>query len=452
MNKPNRFTVFVAEDNEWYNKLLVHNLSLNPDYVVKSFFTATDLLDHLHERPDAITLDYRLPDMLGDEVLKRIRMFDEQIEVVVISEQENIETAVQLLKQGAYDYLVKTKDIREHLLNTIHNIRKNVGLKARIQTLEQEVQKKYEFQSTIIGNSEGMQRIGHLISKAVETNINVTILGETGTGKEVVAKAIHYNSSRKNKPFVAVNMGAIPDGLAESELFGYEKGAFTNAMSRRIGKFEEANGGTLFLDEIGDMDLSMQVKLLRALQEREITRIGGNQTIKLDCRIIVATHRNLQEEVKRGKFREDLFYRLFGLTIELPPLRERDKDVLVLAKHFITAFCKENGLPDKTLSEGAQKKLLHYHFPGNVRELKSLIDLSVVMSTGSIIHPEDIVLASFDALPEVIAEDLTMRQYELRIVHTYLKKYDNDIKLVAAKLDISPSTIYRMLKEAPDAN
>lgn len=452
MNKPERFTIFVAEDNEWYNKLLVYNLSLNPDYIVKSFFKASDLLNHLHENPAVVTLDYRLPDMLGDEVLKRIKQFNEHIEVVIISEQDNIETAVQLLKHGAYDYLVKTKDIRDHLLNTIEHIRKNAGLKARIQTLELEVQKKYDFQSTIIGNSEGMQRVGNLIGKAIETNINVTILGETGTGKEVVAKAIHYNSLRKNKPFVAVNMGAIPDGLAESELFGHEKGAFTNALNRRIGKFEEANGGTLFLDEIGDMELSMQVKLLRALQEREITRIGGNQSIKLDCRIIVATHRNLQEEVKKGKFREDLFYRLFGLTIELPPLRERDKDVLILAKYFIETFCTENKLPLKVLGEGAQKKLLNYHFPGNVRELKSLIDLSVVMSNGDTIQPEDIVLASFDALPEVIAEDLTMRQYELRIVHTYLKKYDNDIKQVAAKLDISPSTIYRMLKEQPESN
>lgn len=447
MPNEKQFTIFVAEDDEWYNKLLVYNLSLNPDYVVKSYTKVGDLMNDIHLNPDVVTLDYRLPDMLGDEALRRIKQYNQDIEVVVISEQENIETAVELLKSGAYDYLVKSKDIRDRLLNTINNIRKNRGLQQRISKLENEVQKKYDFQSSVIGNSLSMQKITNLMSKALETNITVTITGETGTGKEVVAKAIHYNSTRKNKPFVAVNMGAIPEGLIESELFGFEKGAFTNAHSRRIGKFEEANGGTLFLDEIGDMDLAMQVKLLRALQEREITRIGGNNTVKIDCRIIVATHRNLQEEVKKGKFREDLFYRLFGLPIELPPLRDRDKDVLILAKHFVEQFCKENNMAAKSISADAQKKLMGYTFPGNVRELKSVMDLAVVMSNEHEIKGDDIMLSSFDALPEVISEDLTMREYELRILHTYLKRYDNDIKKVAEKLDIGQSTIYRMLKE-----
>lgn len=442
-----QFTIFVAEDDEWYNKLLVYNLSLNPDYVVKSYTKVGDLMNDIHLNPDVVTLDYRLPDMLGDEALRRIKQYNQDIEVVVISEQENIETAVELLKSGAYDYLVKSKDIRDRLLNTINNIRKNRGLQQRISKLENEVQKKYDFQSSVIGNSSIMQKVTTLMGKALETNITVTITGETGTGKEVVAKAIHYNSTRKNKPFVAVNMGAIPEGLIESELFGFEKGAFTNAHTRRIGKFEEANGGTLFLDEIGDMDLAMQVKLLRALQEREITRIGGNNTVKIDCRIIVATHRNLQEEVKKGKFREDLFYRLFGLPIELPPLRDRDKDVLILAKHFVEQFCKENNMATKSISTDAQKKLMGYAFPGNVRELKSVMDLAVVMSNEHEIKGDDIMLSSFDALPEVISEDLTMREYELRILHTYLKRYDNDIKKVAEKLDIGQSTIYRMLKE-----
>lgn len=447
MPNEKQFTIFVAEDDEWYNKLLVYNLSLNPDYVVKSYTKVGDLMNDIHLNPDVVTLDYRLPDMLGDEALRRIKQYNQDIEVVVISEQENIETAVGLLKSGAYDYLVKSKDIRDRLLNTINNIRKNRGLQQRISKLENEVQKKYDFQSSVIGNSSIMQKVTTLMGKALETNITVTITGETGTGKEVVAKAIHYNSTRKNKPFVAVNMGAIPEGLIESELFGFEKGAFTNAHTRRIGKFEEANGGTLFLDEIGDMDLAMQVKLLRALQEREITRIGGNNIVKIDCRIIVATHRNLQEEVKKGKFREDLFYRLFGLPIELPPLRDRDKDVLILAKHFVEQFCKENNMATKCISTDAQKKLMGYAFPGNVRELKSVMDLAVVMSNEHEIKGDDIMLSSFDALPEVISEDLTMREYELRILHTYLKRYDNDIKKVAEKLDIGQSTIYRMLKE-----
>lgn len=447
MNEQNQFYIFVAEDDEWYNRLLVYNLTLNPDYEVKSFGDAKSLLEMLHLQPQVITLDYKLPDMIGNVVLQKIKEVSPDTEVIIISEQENIETAVELLKLGAYDYLVKSKDIRDRLLNTVNNIRKNSGLKQRITTLEKEIQKKYDFQSTLVGKSDAIQRIFSLLQKAVESNITVTINGETGTGKEVVAKAIHYNSTRKNKPFVAVNMGALPDGLIESELFGFEKGAFTNAHTRRIGKFEEANGGTLFLDEIGDMDLAMQVKLLRALQEREITRIGGNQAIKIDCRIIVATHRNLQELVKQGKFREDLFYRLFGLPIELPPLRNRDKDVLILAKHFIELFCKENNIAPKILNAEAQQKILGYSFPGNVRELKSVVDLAVVMSNTAEIRADDVMLSSFEPVSQVVAEQLTMRQYELRILQTYLKRHNNDIKKIAELLDISPAKIYRMLKE-----
>lgn len=441
------FTIYVIEDDPWYNKLLVHELSLNPDYVVKSFFSAKDLLAHLEDAPDVITLDYRLPDGKGEDVLQKIKNHNAGIEVIVISEQENIETAVELLRLGAYDYIVKQKDIREKLLNTVNNIRKNSQLKKRIDNLEKEVQKKYDFQSTIAGESAAIKHIFGLIEKAVTTDITVTISGETGTGKELVAKAIHYNSKRKNGPFVAVNVAAIPSELIESELFGHEKGSFTGAIARRTGKFEEAQGGTLFLDEIGEMDFSFQAKLLRTLQEKEFTRVGSNTIIKTDCRIIVATNRNLKEEVKNGKFREDLYYRVFGLPIELPPLREREKDVLILSKYFIDLFCKENNLPLKKITEDGLKKLLSYNFPGNVRELKAVVELAVVMSNGNDITANDITLSTSDALPEVMTEEMTLREYDLRIVNMYLKKYDNNIKLVAEKLGIGQSTIYRMLKE-----
>jgi two-component system response regulator AtoC len=441
------FTIYVIEDNEWYNKLLVHNLSLNPDHKVKGFFSANEFFKLINtERPDVVTLDYRLPDMNGTEVLQKIKAIDPDIEVIVVSEQDNISTAVELLKQGAYDYIVKEKDIRERLLTAVNNINKNVKLKSRISVLEKEVQKKYTFQNSIIGSSPAIQNVFQLIEKAVLTNINVTITGETGTGKEVVAKAIHYNSARKNKPFVAVNVTAIPADLIESELFGHEKGSFTGADARRVGKFEQAAGGTLFLDEIGEMDLALQAKLLRVLQEKEITRVGGNEAIKVDCRIIVATHRNLQTELKNGKFREDLYYRLFGLQINLPPLRDRGKDIVVLAKYFMESFCKENNLELKTISEEAQKKLLAYTFPGNVRELKSVVELAVVMSNGNEIRPTEISLSASDILTQVLNEELTMKEYELRILSAYLKKYEN-IKVVAEKLGIGQSTIYRLLKE-----
>jgi DNA-binding NtrC family response regulator len=439
--------IFVVEDNEWYNKLLVYTLSLNPDYEVRSFFNARDFLNCLNESPDIVTLDYRLPDLSGLEVLKRIKLENSDIQVILISEQEDIDMVVTLLKLGAYDYITKSNDIKEHLLNTIQNLRQGLGLKREISTLRREIQKKYSFHQTILGESQAIKNVSELIDKAVDTNITVIISGETGTGKELVAKAIHYNSKRKDRSFVAVNVPAIPSELIESELFGHEKGAFTGASSRRIGRFEEADGGTLFLDEIGEMEQNMQTKLLRVLQEKEIVRVGSNKPIKTDCRIIAATNKNLKEEVKKGNFREDLYYRLLGLPIELPSLRDRGNDILILARHFIGDFCKENNIPLKRLSSQAQKKLLNYQFPGNVRELKSLVELAFTLSVKEEIEASDFVLDPGDPLSAVAAEDLTMREYELKILKATLRKNNNDIGLTAKKLDIGISTIYRMLKE-----
>lgn len=446
------FKIFILEDDEWYNKLLVYSASLNPDFVVRSFFCVKELNKALGEKPDVITVDYRLPDGNGEEVLEHIKSTLPDTEVIIISEQENIETAVSLLKKGAYDYLVKEKTIKDRLLSILNHLYKNAGLKDRVAILENELQKKHSFSSNLIGNSESMQKVNTLLEKSINNNITVMITGETGTGKEVVAKAVHYNSQRKDKPFVAVNVAAIPSELIESELFGHEKGAFTGAIARRIGKFEEANGGTLFLDEIGEMELPLQAKLLRVLQERELTRIGSNVAVKIDCRIIVATHRNLKDEVKNGKFREDLYFRLFGLTIDLPPLRDRGKDVLVLAKYFIDGFCKENKLSLKSLSVEAQNVLLSYSFPGNVRELKSVIELACVMTNDDVITAEHLNLSAQDAIGDVVNQEMTLKQYELKIIRTFLKKYDNNIKLVAQKLDMGISTIYRLLKEEEENN
>jgi DNA-binding NtrC family response regulator len=441
------FKIFVVEDDEWYKKLLVHNLSLNPDYEIESFSNGKDCLSNLNKNPDVITLDYRLPDMQGLEILKKIKAENEEIQVILISEQDEIDVVVELLKYGAYDYIVKSKDIRERLLNTVQNIRNGVSLKKEIVSLRNEVKKKYSYQNTIVGNSPATQNIYRLIEKATRTNISVTITGETGTGKELVAKAIHYNSQRAAKPFVAVNMAAIPKELTESELFGHEKGAFTGANYRRIGKFEEAHGGTLFLDEITEMDISIQAKLLRALQEREIVRVGSNKPVKTDSRIIVATNQNLQDSVMKGTFRQDLYYRLFGFPVELPPLRERGNDIITLAKHFIAEFCKENNLQLKVLSKPAAEKLLSYSFPGNIRELKSVIELAITLSDNEEISGEDIFLGSNALIEETMDKELSLREYDIRIVKGYLEKYQNNIKLVAEKLDIGVATIYRMLKE-----
>ena len=439
--------IYVVEDNDWYNRLLVHTLSLNPDYDVKGFFNGKDFIDNLPYPPDIVTLDYRLPDMSGADLLKIIRQEHPEIQVILVSEQEDINTVVELLKLGAKDYIIKSNDIRDRLLNTVQNIRKELGLVDEISKLRKEVQKKYSFKSSILGESPVMNPVYEMIEKARNTNITVSISGETGTGKELVAKAIHYNSKRKDKAFVAFNVAAVPSELIESELFGHEKGAFTGATYRRIGKFEEADGGTLFLDEIAEMDPSFQVKLLRALQEKEIVRVGSNQVIKTDCRIIVATNKNLKEVVGQGKFREDLYYRLLGMPIELPPLRDRGKDVLILAKHFIDLFCMENNLPVKKLSPSAQQKLLGHSYPGNIRELKSVVELAVTLSDHEEVQPSDLILEAVVNTSDMYDKELSLHEYELKILKSYLIRYNNDIKLVASKLDIGVSTIYRLMKE-----
>jgi DNA-binding NtrC family response regulator len=441
------FQVFVVEDNEWYNHLLVHNLSLNPDFHVLSFQNGKDCLDNLDKGPDLITLDYRLPDMSGIDVLRRIKKENPDIQVILISEQADINVVVELLKEGAYDYIVKTNDIRERLLNTVQNIRNNLGLKREISELKKEVQKKYGFSNLVLGESDAILKVQELVSKALTTNITVSLYGETGTGKELVAKAIHYNSSTRSGPFVAFNVAAIPADLVESELFGHEKGAFTGASYQRKGKFEEATNGTLFLDEIGEMDMAFQAKLLRALQEKEITRVGSNRNIRINCRIIVATNRNLSREVRKGNFRQDLYYRLLGLPIELPPLRDRGNDVLILAAHFVRSFCKENRLPVKKLAPQAMQKLRQYPYPGNIRELKSVVELAVTLSDSDLIEAGDIIFGNEEVIDISQLEELTLREYEKKIVFSYLHKYNNDVKLVAKKLDMGAATIYRMLKE-----
>lgn len=443
--------IFVVEDDPAYSKFLKFVLGLNPDFEVTFFTTAKEFISNLHRRPSIVTLDYSLPDMAGEKVLKEIRDFDPDISVIIVSAQEKIGTAVELLKIGAFDYISKDEDAKDRILNSINNARNKNSLIREIDRLKLEITEKYEFEKSIIGTSPAIKKIFGLLEKAVKTNITVSITGETGTGKELVAKAIHYGSSRKNKSFVAVNIAAIPKDLIESELFGHEKGAFTGANSRRLGRFEEAEGGTIFLDEIGEMELGLQSKLLRVLQEKEISRVGGNQVIKLDVRILVATHRNLSEEVKKGKFREDLYYRLLGLPVHLPPLREREQDILLLAKYFLDQFIKENQLKKLKLTQEAQEKLLQHTFPGNVRELKSIIELAAVMADNGEIKAADITFNSSSTEQSLLLREMTLQEYSYRIIRMLLDKYDNNVLEVAKRLDIGKSSIYRYLKEMEEA-
>lgn len=444
--------IFVVEDDPAYTKFLKYVLGLNPDYEVEFFGTGKDCLHNLHKNPSVITLDYSLPDTSGENVLSHIRSYDPNINVIIVSAQEKIGTAVELLKAGAYDYITKDHETKDRILNSINNARNKISLIKEIDHLKKEISEKYEFEKSIIGSSVAIKRVFDFLEKAVKTNISVSITGETGTGKELVAKAVHYNSKRKNKPFVAVNIAAVPETLIESELFGHEKGAFTGAAGKRVGKFEEAEGGTIFLDEIGEMDLSLQAKLLRVLQEREITRIGSNQVVKLDVRIISATHKDLVEEVKAGRFREDLYYRLMGLPVHLPPLRERGNDVIIIAKHFLDSFAKENQLPKFKINQEAQEKLLNYPFPGNIRELKSIVELAAVMaSEDQEIKPQDITFNSTARAESFLYQEMSMQNYMYRIIRHFLNKYDNNVLEVAHKLDIGKSSLYRYLKEMETA-
>lgn len=441
------FNIFIVEDDPWYGEILSYHLSLNPDYKVTRCESAKDCLSKLSSKPDLITIDFSLPDMQGDELFKKIREVNPNVPVVIISGQEEVAVAVKLLKMGVSDYLVKDEATKDLLWNSVVRIRENQSLKKEVENLRHELGQKYSFEKTLIGQSEKLKKIFMMMEKAVKTNINVSITGETGTGKEVVAKAIHYNSDRRKKNFVAVNMAAIPKELIESELFGYEKGAFTGALARKLGKFEEANGGTIFLDEIAEMELSLQSKILRVLQEREVTRIGGNEKIKLDIRLLVATHKNLADEVKKGNFREDLYFRIMGLPIELPPLRERGNDILILAKHFAEEFAKENKLGAINFTNDAKQKLLNYPFPGNVRELKAVIDLSVVMCENNEVDADDITFNSTMREEFFLSQTKTLRQHTCDIVKYYLEKNNNDVVATARILDIGKSTIYKMIQD-----
>ena len=441
------YNIFIVEDDPWYGEVLRYHLSLNPDYKVTLFATGKECLSKMWMQPDLITVDFSLPDITGDKLFKKIKEIDSNIPVIIISGQKDISVAVNLLKIGVSDYLIKDDSTKDLLWNSVLRIRETQTLKKEVAHLREELGHKYSFNKSIIGQSDKIKKVFSMMEKAVKTNINISITGETGTGKELVAKAIHYNSSRKGKKFVAVNMAAIPHDLIESSLFGHEKGAFTGAVSRNIGKFEEANGGTIFLDEIAELDMNLQSKLLRVLQERELVRVGSNENIKIDVRIIIATHNNLSEEVRKGNFREDLFFRIMGLPIELPPLRDRGNDILILAKYFLDEFSKVNNLGIVQLSKEAKDKLLQYYFPGNVRELKAIIELAAVLCESNVIKSNDIVYTHTKKGNIFIAEQKTLRAHTQDIINYYLKQNNNDINKTAKLLDIGKSTIYKMKQD-----
>jgi two-component system, NtrC family, response regulator AtoC len=441
-----KYKIFVVDDNNMFLKVMHKFLSEKENFEVYPISSGRECISRLTEKPDIISLDYTLPDSNGREILEKIIAITPETQVIIVSGQNDINTAIDLMKIGAYDYIVKGVDTRDKISIAIDKIIEKIELTNENTRLKQAVQKEFNFRHLIKGNSKAMENVFNLMGKAIQTNINISIIGETGTGKELVAKGIHYNSKRSNMPFIPVNISSIPDTLIESELFGYEKGAFTGADSSKPGRIEMAEGGTLFLDEIAEMNLNTQAKLLRVLQERELYRLGSNKPIKFDVRIIIATHRNLSEQIKKGEFREDLYFRLLGLTIDLPPLRDRGSDSLFLAKYFVNDFCDENDMTHKKISEQAQEKLRTYSYPGNVRELKALMELACVLADGDIIEPFHININPLNLRQNLLSQEKTLQEYNEDIIQYFVNKYKN-IRDVARRLDVGKSTIYRYLKE-----
>jgi len=340
------------------------------------------------ERFDIVISDLFLPDLNGIEILTQVKRDSPRTEVILITGHASAETAVKAMKEGAFDYITKPLNIDELRIIVDKAVEKGQLLSENVY-LKKQLQDKYEF-ANIIGDSQAMQQLFSRMKRIIKTDSTVLILGESGTGKELVAKAIHFNGSRKDKPFVAVNCSAIPENLLESELFGHAKGSFTGAIKEKIGKFEAANLGTIFLDEIGTLPMHLQTKLLRVLQEQEIERVGSNRQIKLDVRVISATNVNLEEEVKRGNFREDLFYRLNVIPVLIPPLRERTEDILPLTRHFLEKNCRAMQRSSMHLEKEALEALEAYPWNGNVRELENIMERVVALTEGDLITLRDL--------------------------------------------------------------
>lgn len=376
-------------DDEAPNREALTLLLTHAGYQVQAAASGEEGLEILHKTPFEIVItDLFLPGVNGIDILKKVKEDSPYTCVILITGNASAETAVEAMKEGAFDYITKPLNF-EKLKILVAKAMEKSRLVAENLYLRQQLRGKYKF-DRIIGNSLAIQQVFSRMEKIVHTDSTILILGESGTGKELVAKAIHFNGTRKDKPFIAINCGAIPAELLESELFGHVKGSFTGATSDKAGKFEVANGGSIFLDEIGTMPMHLQMKLLRVLQEHEIERVGSSQKVKLNVRVISATNADLEEQVKKGEFREDLYYRLNVIPILLPPLRERQEDIALLALHFLRKSCNEMNRSLMSISPDAMRALEAYEWPGNVREMENVMERTVALTEGEVIEREDL--------------------------------------------------------------
>jgi DNA-binding NtrC family response regulator len=401
---------------------------------------------------DIVFTDFKMPGKTGMDVLREVLRSKPDTSVVIITAYGTVEDAVSAMKDGAYDYITKPINLNE-LDSLIKRISERQSLISENKLLREKLQEKFSF-GTIVTKSNKMEQVLSIASRVAESKASVLISGESGTGKELVASAIHFASGRKSNPFVAVNCAALNENLLESELFGHEKGAFTGADKKRYGRFETANGGTIFLDEIGDIPLSMQVKLLRVLQEEKFERVGSSETVEVDVRVIAATNKDLKQLIKEGKFREDLYFRLNVVSIEIPPLRERREDIIPLAEFFVNKYSEFSQYKKMTLSKEAAGKIIKYDFPGNVRELENIIHRAVVMARSDVITSEDIFMnlnkSDEKNNPDNIDEMNLNENVELlekKLVKIALDKSNGNQSSAARKLGISERNLrYRLTK------
>lgn len=448
--------IFIVDDEESILKMLTHWCKSQWNYNVKTFINGTDAINSLSDNPDMILLDIMLPDINGNEVLSRVKQKYPHMPVIMLSAQGSVEVALESIRLGAFDYFPKPID-KNRLESAIRNAVKNYDLERELENLKEKLEKEYSFDNIISADNK-MQDAFKMVSKVLDNDITVLIEGESGTGKELVARAIHYNGSRKNFPFVVVNCASIPRELLESELFGHEKGSFTGAHQRKIGKFEQANGGSIFLDEIGEMEMSLQAKILRVIQQKEFERIGGNEIIKSDVRIISATNRDLRLCVEEKHFREDLYYRLSSFPIHIPPLRERKGDIVVLVDHFIKHFNSKLGKNIKGLTKSALKSVYNYDWPGNVRELENTLERCMILTDSEYVDsdvlPPNISVqsgtANFGNNGVLFGDDSPVIPFEKlkeEAIKHALKSTDGNIVEAAKKLKIGRATLYRLMEK-----